>query len=90
MSRTEIMKSASRSKHADRVVLVSDDDLGWAAGRRLAGEGATVYAVGPFGELRNVGAFAGRNLVARGGIEPPKREFSVAGAVARGISPLLR
>ena len=30
------MKSAFRSKHADRVVLVRSDDSGLATGRRLA------------------------------------------------------
>ena len=54
------MKSAFRSKHADRVVLVPSDDSGLATGRRLAAEGASVFTVGPSGELRNVVAFARR------------------------------
>jgi hypothetical protein len=70
------MKGAFRSRHADRVVLVGSDDSGLATGRRLAAEGATVFTVGPFGELRSVGAFARRNLVARRGIEPPASGFS--------------
>ena len=55
------MKSAFRSKHADRVVLVRSDDSGLATGRRLLAEGATVFTVGPSGDLRNVVAFARRN-----------------------------
>ena len=52
------MKSSFRSKHADRVILVRSDDSGLATGRRLAAEGATVFAVGSSGELRSVEAFA--------------------------------
>ena len=44
------MKIVCRSKHADRVVLVKSEDSGLVTGRRLAAEGATVYAVGLFGE----------------------------------------
>ena len=54
------MKSAIRSKHADRVVLVRSDDSGLAMGRGLLAEGASVFTVGPSGELRNVVAFARR------------------------------
>jgi len=55
------MKSAFRSKHADRVVLVRSDDSGLAFGRLLAAEGATVVAVGSFGELRGVEALRRRD-----------------------------
>ena len=54
------MRSAFRSKYADRVVLVRSDDCGLAAGRHLLAEGATVFTVGPSGDLRNVVAFARR------------------------------
>jgi NAD(P)-dependent dehydrogenase (short-subunit alcohol dehydrogenase family) len=59
------MKSSFRSKHADMVVLVRSDVFGLATGRRLAAEGATVYAVEPIGELRRVGAFAKCELAER-------------------------
>lgn len=55
------MKNAFRSKHADRVVLVRSDDSGLASGRLLAADGATVLAVGPFGELRSVEALPRRD-----------------------------
>ena len=46
------MKTAFRSKYADRVVLVRSDDSGLATGRRLLAEGATVFTISPSGELR--------------------------------------
>ena len=56
------MKNAIERKHADRVVLVSSDDYGLATGRRLMAEGASVFAVGPFGELRSVGPVRSRKI----------------------------
>ena len=38
---------------------------GLAMGRHLMAEGASVFAVGPFGELRNFGAFAREKLAER-------------------------
>ena len=54
------MRSAFRSKLADRVVLVRSDDSGLATGRRLVAEGATVFTMGPSGELCSVEADARR------------------------------